>query len=124
MNAVINRPRIERVSVRSNHGDATDAACSLSQPKSDISDFGHLLVTNSGKPEFVWERGGVRGFGLSVIYPQPATPAPPPSPHRGEGVPPSLLRCCAAISSKRALMAAVVRLLAEERTQRSPGEAT
>jgi hypothetical protein len=23
------------------------------QPKSDISDFGHLIVTNSGKPEFV-----------------------------------------------------------------------
>jgi LemA protein len=25
-------------------------------PKSDISDFGHLMLTNSGKPEFVWAR--------------------------------------------------------------------
>ena len=29
-------------------------AGSLSQPKSDLSDFGHSIVTNSGKPEFVW----------------------------------------------------------------------
>ena len=28
----------------------------LSQPKSDLSDFGQLKVPNSGKPEFGWER--------------------------------------------------------------------
>jgi len=28
----------------------------LSQPKSDISDFGRLKMPNSGKPEFGWER--------------------------------------------------------------------
>src|SRR5258705_8466477 len=28
----------------------------LSQPKSDLSDFGHHNVPNSGKPEFGWEK--------------------------------------------------------------------
>ena len=28
------------------------------QPKSDISDLGHLRVPNSGKPEFGW--GGIK----------------------------------------------------------------
>jgi hypothetical protein len=47
------------------------SVCSLSQPKSDISDFGHLRVPNSGKAEFGWERGGVRGFALSIINRHP-----------------------------------------------------
>ena len=38
------------------HNVAAGSVCSLSQPKSDISDFGHLRVPNSGKPEFGWER--------------------------------------------------------------------
>jgi hypothetical protein len=46
---------------------AAGSVCSLSQPKSDISDFGDIRVPNSGKPEFGWERGGVRGFALSII---------------------------------------------------------
>src|SRR5262245_62405903 len=29
-----------------------DSVCSLTQPKSDLSDFGQLKVPNSGKPEF------------------------------------------------------------------------
>src|SRR5262249_61640835 len=33
-----------------------DSVCTLSQPKSDLSDFGQLKVPNSGKPEF-GERG-------------------------------------------------------------------
>jgi hypothetical protein len=28
------------------------------QPKSDLSDFGHLKMPNSGKPEFGWGGGG------------------------------------------------------------------
>jgi hypothetical protein len=47
-------------------GGAAGSVCSLSQPKSDISDFGQLGMPNSGKPEFGWERGGVRGDGLSM----------------------------------------------------------
>ena len=35
---------------------ASDSVGSLSQPKSDVSDFGQLEVPNSGKPEFGWER--------------------------------------------------------------------
>jgi hypothetical protein len=49
------------------HNVAAGSVCSLSQPKSDISDFGDIRVPNSGKPEFGWERGGVRGFALSMI---------------------------------------------------------
>src|SRR6266852_8473533 len=58
--------------------------CSLSQPKSDISDLGHLKVPNSGRPEFGWERGGVRGFGL-VNTSRFVTPSPRPSPQAGRG---------------------------------------
>jgi hypothetical protein len=36
-------------------------AGSLSPPKSDLSDFGHSIVTNSGKPEFVSGRAGEGG---------------------------------------------------------------
>src|SRR5215467_9441347 len=48
------------------HRGPASSVCSLSQPKSDLSDFGRLRVPNSGKPEFGWERGGVRGFALST----------------------------------------------------------
>jgi hypothetical protein len=48
------------------HESATSSICSLFQPKSDISDFGQLGVPNSGKPEFGWERSGVRGYGLAM----------------------------------------------------------
>jgi hypothetical protein len=34
-----------------------------------------LKVPNSGKPEFGWERGGVRGYDREV-----GSPSPPPSP--------------------------------------------
>jgi hypothetical protein len=71
--------------VRLNHSDATDSACSLSQPKSDLSDLGHLKVPNSGRPEFGWERGGVRGFVLSGIpsaVGDPLTPALSPNGER------------------------------------------
>ena len=39
-------------------GRAADSVCSLSQPKSDVSDFGQSKVPNSGKPEFGWEGRG------------------------------------------------------------------
>jgi hypothetical protein len=40
---------------------AAGSVCSLSQSKSDLSDFDQLEVPNPGKPEVGWERGGVRG---------------------------------------------------------------
>src|SRR5262245_30585458 len=56
---------------------AAIAACSLSQPKSDVSDFGRSKVPNSGKPEFGWERGGVMGYKLSRgMYPLTPTLSP------------------------------------------------
>jgi hypothetical protein len=61
---------------------AAISVCSLSQPKSNISDFGQLKMPNSGKPEFGWERGGVRGYGLSIGF---EPPHPNPLPKRGEG---------------------------------------
>jgi hypothetical protein len=61
--------------VDSRHGRAAIEDCSLSQPKSDVSDFGRLMSRpNSGKPEFGWERGGMRGYKLSK-GPNPLTPA-------------------------------------------------
>jgi hypothetical protein len=44
-----------------NHALAARSVGSLSQSKSDLSDFDQLKMPNSGKPEFGWERGGVRG---------------------------------------------------------------
>src|SRR6266478_4297562 len=38
------------------------------QPKSDISDFGHLRVPNSGKPEFGWGEGWGEGNNLGRSY--------------------------------------------------------
>jgi hypothetical protein len=55
--------------------------CSLSQPKSDISDFGQFEVPNSGKPEFGRERGGVRGYSLSIGF-EPPHPHPLPNGER------------------------------------------
>jgi hypothetical protein len=55
--------------------------CSLSHLKSDVSDFRQLKVPNSGKPEFGWERGGVRGFGLSERG-NPLTPTLSPTGER------------------------------------------
>jgi hypothetical protein len=60
---------------------AANSVCSLSQPTSDISDFGQLEVPNSGKPEFGWERGGVRGSGLSIGF-EPPDPHPLPNGER------------------------------------------
>src|SRR5262245_60961292 len=75
--------------VDSGHGQATVAAGSLSQPKSDLSDFGRLMSRpNSGKPEFGWERGGVRGYKLS-ISPNPLTPTLSPAGRGSPAVPQS-----------------------------------
>src|SRR5215510_3439639 len=71
----------------SGHDRATIAAGSLSQPKSDLSDFGRLMSRpNSGKPEFGWERGGVRGYKLS-IGPNPLTPTLSPAGRGSSAVP-------------------------------------
>ena len=43
------------------------------RPKSDVSDFGHLILPNSGTPEFGGGGGGVRGKGL-VIASRRGTP--------------------------------------------------
>jgi hypothetical protein len=52
------------------------SVCSLSEPKSDLSDFGPLKTRpNSGKPEFGWERVGVRGSGLDVALLNPINSA-------------------------------------------------
>src|SRR6476660_10277887 len=73
--------------VDSGHGQAAVAAGSLSQPKSDFSDFGRLMSRpNSGKPEFGWERGGVRGYKLS-IGPNPLTPTLSPAGRGSRAVP-------------------------------------
>ena len=61
---------------------ASDSVGSLSQPKSDVSDFGQPEVPNSGKPEFGWERGGVRGYGLSIVSGNPLTPTLSPNGER------------------------------------------
>ena len=57
---------------------AASSVGSLSQPKSDTSDFGQLRVPNSGKPEFGWERVGVRGAstcsGSRRAPPSPGSP--------------------------------------------------
>src|SRR5262245_19007677 len=75
--------------VDSGHGQATVAAGSLSQPKSDLSDFGRLMSRpNSGKPEFGWERGGVRGYKLP-IGPNPLTPTLSPAGRGSPAVPQS-----------------------------------
>jgi hypothetical protein len=74
-------------SVDLRHGDAAVAAGSLSQPKSDLSDFSRLMSgPNSGKPEFGWERGGVRGYKLS-IGPNPLTPTLSPAGRGSSAVP-------------------------------------
>jgi hypothetical protein len=70
----------------SRHERAANAACSLSQPKSDVSDFGRLRVPNSGKPEFGWERGGVRGYDLSIDL-NPLTPTLSPAGRGSPAVP-------------------------------------
>src|SRR6266542_2626789 len=68
---------------------SADSVGSLSQPKSDVSDFGHSFdCPNSGKPEFGWERGGVRSLGLSR-KPNPLTPTLSPA---GRGSRPSMRR--------------------------------
>src|SRR5262247_4055079 len=73
--------------VDSGHRQATVAAGTLSQPKSDLSDFGRLMSRpNSGKPEFGWERGGVRGYRLS-IGPIPLTPTLSPAGRGSPAVP-------------------------------------
>jgi hypothetical protein len=59
--------------------------CSLFQPKSDLSDFGQLRMSNSGKPEFGRERGGVMGYGRSMRG-NPLTPTLSPT---GRGSAPS-----------------------------------
>ena len=66
------------------HGGATAAAGSLSHPKSDVSDFGRLIMPNSGKPEFGWERG----YDLSIDSP-PLTPTLSPMGRGSPAVPPS-----------------------------------
>src|SRR5215471_5784465 len=74
--------------------------CALSQPKSDLSDFGRFKLPNSGKPEFgvgegsslfrrrrKGEGGGFREF-VSATAPSPITTrfvTIVPSPTRGEG---------------------------------------
>ena len=57
---------------------ASDSVGSLSQPKSDVSDFGQLKVPNSGKPELGW----VRGYGLSMVSGNPLTPTLSPNGER------------------------------------------
>jgi hypothetical protein len=42
----------ERVNCQRPGHRAANSVCSLSQPKSDLSNFGRLKVPNSGKPEF------------------------------------------------------------------------
>jgi hypothetical protein len=55
-------PELVSVGHRSvSRNGATVAAGSLSHSKSDVSDFEHFVMPNSGKPEFGRERDGVRG---------------------------------------------------------------
>src|SRR5499426_3452447 len=96
----------------SGHDRATIAAGSLSQPKSDLSDFGRLMSRpNSGKPEFGWERGGVRGYKLSM-GPIPLTPTLSPAGRGSPAVPrsKSVLSCLAA--SAFAIVASLLPALA------------
>jgi tripartite-type tricarboxylate transporter receptor subunit TctC len=81
--------RVVVSSVDSGHVQAAVADGSLSQPKSDLSDFGQLMSRpNSGKPEFGWERGGLRGYKLS-IDPNPLTPTLSPAGRGSPAVPQS-----------------------------------
>src|SRR5215831_13328192 len=53
------------------------------QPKSDLSDFGHLKVPNSGKPEFGWGEGAHRvRFTADHISGIHALAQPPIAPSR------------------------------------------
>ena len=57
-------------------GSAIRSELPLPAPKSDISDFGHVLESpNSDKSEFGGERVGVRGFGyFRIALPEPPHP--------------------------------------------------
>src|SRR5438034_5553135 len=55
-------------------------------PNSGLPEFGTLSRPKSDESDFGWERGGVRGYGLSRW---PVTPSPRPSPQRGRGSLPS-----------------------------------
>src|SRR6516162_11692903 len=64
--------------------DRTDSRLGLLPlpPNSGLPEFGALSWPKSDKSDFGWERGGVRGQGLSIVlYP----PHPNPLPKRGEG---------------------------------------
>src|SRR5258708_13500662 len=82
--------------MRLNHLRALAVGVTSPQPKSDISDFGQLMVPNSGKPEFGWGevRSRLRDPGEGARPPnRTAAPSPgmcaqgapiPTSPLRGE----------------------------------------
>ena len=57
---------LERIPIQLTHNRATRSVCSLSNPKSGLPDFGHIEWSKSDKSDFDWERGGVRGYGLSI----------------------------------------------------------
>src|SRR5882757_4157227 len=58
------------------------SVCSLSHSKSDLSDFDHAEERpNSSRPEFGWERGGVRDYGPSMGF-EPPHPNPLPDGER------------------------------------------
>jgi hypothetical protein len=57
------------------------SAGSLSHPNSGLPEFGTLSWPKADESDFGWERGGVRGYGLSMAG-NPLTPALSPSGER------------------------------------------
>src|SRR6516164_4863635 len=93
--------------------DRTDSRLGLLPlpPNSGLPEFGALSWPKSDKSDFGWERGGVRGQGLSIVlYP----PHPNPLPKRGEGA--HRDRCAIVDAHSETALASVTRRKSQARS--------